>query len=90
MDVRDYEGTAVPARRKPEPPIPASYAKDVEDSPVQEGSEVATTENAEISADEMADEPLGSEVCCIELSSSVETGAPVVATRAQECHFMIS
>ena len=38
MDARDYvpylkswkEGTAVPARRKPEPPVPASFVKDIQ------------------------------------------------------------
>ena len=89
-DVRDFvpylksrkEGTAVPARRKPEPPIPASYAQDIQDSSKSEGSEVVTKQNVEIINDEMTSEPPGSEVCCEEMASSAEAGARVVATPA--------
>ena len=101
MDVRDYVpylkswkgGTAVPTRRQPEPPIPASYAKDDEHQPVQEGSEVAATENAEVVAEGISNKPLGSEVDCKESASSVEAEASVIATPARfpmrVCHYTI-
>ena len=88
MDVRDYvpylkswkEGTAAPARRKPEPPIPASFVQDSPGPSLDQGPEVDDEENAEITNDEVNDEPLGSEVCCEDSDSAAEAGAHVVAT----------
>ena len=83
MDVRDCvpylkswkEGTAVPAQRKPEPPISASYVQDSQGPSDDKGSEVATEEDSEIIRDEMSVEPLGSKVCCEEEASAAEAGA---------------
>ena len=90
MDVRDYvpylkswkEVTAVPARRKPEPPVPASPEQD--DSPEDngKGTEVENEKNAEIIHNKMDEEPLGSEVCCISSDSAAEADAVVIATPA--------
>ena len=70
MDVRDYvpylkswkEGTAVPARRKPEP-VPSSPEQD--DSLADNGqeTEVDNEKYAEAIHNMMDAEPLGKEVC---------------------------
>ena len=90
MDVRDYvpylkswkEGTPVPARRKPEPPVPTSPVQDDHVTTSEQGLEVDIEKDAGIANNEMDVEPLGSEVCCVGLDSAAEADAIVVATPA--------
>ena len=90
MDVRDYvpylkswkEGTAVPARRKPEPPASSLPEQDDSCASISQGPEVDNEKDVDNINDKMDEEPLGNEVCCDRSDSAAEADAIAVATPA--------
>ena len=91
MDVGDYvpylkswkEGTAVPARRKKEPPAPLLPEQDDSLANIGQGTEVDSEKNADNIHNKMDEEStLGDEVCCDRSDSAAEADAIAVATPA--------
>ena len=90
VDVRDYvpylkswkEGTAVPARRKPEPPVPSLPEQDDSFENIGQGTEVDSEKIADNIHNKMDEASLGDEVCCDRSDSAAEADALAVATPA--------
>ena len=76
------EGTAVPARRKPEPPAPLLPEQDDSLANIGQGTEVDSEKNAENIHNKMDEASLGDEVCCDRSDSAAEADAIAVATPA--------
>ena len=90
MDVRDYvpylkswkEGTAVPARRKHEPPVPSLPVQDDSVESIDQGTEVDNEKNADDVRNMTGELSLGDEVCCDRSDSSAEADAIATAMPA--------